>query len=160
MSKIIPVLLIGILLSACGGMIANTQSPEIANTPRSQPSKACDTPSNWTIRFNRSGGFAGFNETMTLDSGGRLTIQSERPPAEEERVISDDQVEAITDLLIRACPFEVEPDKGGCADCFFYDLTIQMDGRSYAVQASDVTLTDDLQPLVGELSQLLQDTEQ
>ena len=159
MLKIITVLLIGILLAACGGMTASTQVPEIANTPTSQPSKACDTPSNWTIRFNRSGGFAGFNESMTLDSEGNLQVQSERPPTDEQRTISEDRVDVITELLVQACPFNIEPGKGVCADCFVYDLKIQMDGHTYAVQASDVTLTDDLQPLISILSQLLQGTE-
>ena len=159
MSKIIPVLLISILLSACGGMTASTQTPAIANTPTNQPSKACDTPSNWTIRFNRSGGFAGFDETMTLDSRGSLEVQSERPPTDERRTISEDQVDSITKLLVQACPFKIEPGKGICADCFVYDLKVQMNDRSYTLQASDVTLTEDLQPLIGELSQLLQGTQ-
>jgi hypothetical protein len=140
-------------------MPASTQTPEIVNTPTSQPSKACDTPSYWTIRFNRSGGFAGFDETMTLDSGGSLEVQSERPPTDEQRTISEDQVDSITKLLAQACPFKIEPEKGVCADCFVYDLDIQMDDRSYTLQASDVTLTDDLGPLIGALSQLLQGTE-
>jgi hypothetical protein len=133
--------------------------PEPVGTPTSPSSTACSPPSNWTIQYNRSGGFAGFNQSMTLDSGGKLTVQSERPPANEERKISGNQINAITDMLTKACPFEVEPDKGGCADCFFYDLKIDMNDRLYTVKASDVTLTEDMQPLIGTLSQLLQGTE-
>ena len=166
MSKIISLLFIGILLSACAGMPANTPAnsptsmPEPAATPTKSSSSACSSPSSWTIRFNLTGGFAGFNETLMLDNGGNLTVQSERPPVDVQKVVSEDQVAAFTKLLSQACPFDVIPDKGTCADCFVYDLEIQMDGQTYSVQASDVTLSGELQPLIGALSQLLQETGQ
>jgi hypothetical protein len=159
MSKIIPLLIIGILLMACAWVTASTPVPEPVETPTSSLNSACSPPSNWVIQFNRSGGFAGFNESMTLDSDGKMTVQSERPPANEERTISENQINAITELLVKACPFEVEPEKGGCADCFLYDLNIRMDDRTYNIQASDVTMTEEMQPLIGILSQLLQGTE-
>jgi len=162
MSKIISLLFIGILLSACAGVPANapTSMPEPAATPTRSSSSACNSPSSWTIRFNRSGGFAGFNETLTLDNGGNLTIQSERPPVDVQKIISEVQVATFTELLSQTCPFDVALNKGTCADCFIYDLEIEMDGQTYSVQASDVTLSEELQPLVGALSQLLQDTSQ
>lgn len=160
MSKIIPILLIGLVLSACAGMPASTPLPEPAGTPTSQLNTACSAPTNWTIQYNRSGGFAGFNESLTLDNGGNLKVQSERPPADVQQTISKERVKAITELLVQACPFDIAKDKGDCADCFFYDLNIEMDGHAYSVQASDVTLTEELHPLISALSQLLQDTGQ
>jgi len=161
MSKIIPILFIGILLSACGGMPADNSMPDSVGTPTSSVSNsACGQPSNWTIQYHRNGGFAGFDEFMTLDNGGKLTVKNERPPTDLQKTLSDDQVKAITELLVQACPFETTPDKGTCADCFIYDLDIQMDSRDYSIQASDVTLSKDLQPLVSELSQLLRDAKQ
>lgn len=160
MSKIFPILLIGIILSACAGAPASTPLPEPVGTPTGQSNTACSVPTTWIIQYNRSGGFAGFNETMRLDSDGTLTIQSERPPADVKKKLSNDQVKTIAELLVQACPFEVGSGKGACADCFLYDLNIRMDNRTYAVQASDVTLTDELQPLFDALSQLLRDTQQ
>lgn len=161
MSKIIPFFIIVILLSACSGAPASTPGQEPLGTPASLPTKAaCSPPSTWTIQYNRSGGFAGFNESLTLDSSGNLTIKSERPPVDEKKTISNAQAEAISDLLVQACPFETDVEKGNCADCFFYELNIQMDGRTYSVQASDVSLTEEISPLLSELSQLLQDTRQ
>ena len=161
MSKFIPILLVSIILSACAvSPQVSTPTPEPLPTPTSLSSVACGAPSTWTIQYNRSGGFAGFNETLTLDNDGSLKVQSERPSVNVQKTISADQVKAITELLVRACPFEAGPTNGVCADCFFYDLNIQMDDRTYTVQASDVTLTKDLQPLIGTLSQLLQDAGQ
>lgn len=160
-SKIIPILLIGIILSACAGLPASTPLPEPVGTPTSLPDTAdCGPPSNWSIRYNRSGGFAGFNESLTLDSAGRLTVRSERPPIDKQKMITDVQVDAITDLLAGACPFEVPLDRGVCADCFIYDLEIIMGGQLYSMQASDVTLTQELQPLIDALNQFLQASRQ
>jgi hypothetical protein len=160
MSKTIPILLIGIILSACAGIPASAPLPESVGTPTNQSNTACSSPTNWSIRYNRSGGFAGFNESLTLDSAGRLTVQSERPPVDKQKMITDVQVDAITDLLVEACPFETPSDRGVCADCFIYDLEIIMDGQLHSVQASDVTLTEKLQPLVEVLNQFLQDSRQ
>ena len=158
MSKIISIFLTLIVLSACAGMPASTPLPEPVGTPTSQSSAVCSAPENWTVQFNRSGGFAGFNQSMTLDNGGNLTVQSERPAVDMQKTLSDDQVKAITELLVDACPFDSGTDKGNCADCFLYDLDIQMDEHTYSVQASDITLSDGMQPLISALSQLLQDT--
>ena len=161
MSKIIPILLFSIILSACAGLPANTSIPEPMATPTSGAGSDCRSPEVWSIQYNRSGGFAGFDESLTLDSGGSLTVKSERPPVDEHRTISEDQVKTITDLLTQACPFEMGSGKGTtCADCFTYSLTVRMDGQTYAVKASDVTLTDNLHPLVDALNQMLQVSEQ
>ncbi len=160
MTKIIPVLLISIILSACAGAPVGTQAPEPLSTPAGSLQSSCSIPTEWIIQFNRSGGFAGFNESLTLDSGGRLTVQSERPAADIRKTLSKNQVAAVTGLLAEACPFEMKPNDAGCADCFLYKLDIQMDGQTYVMLATDVTLTDELQPLISELSGLLQDTKQ
>ena len=159
MLKIISFLLVSIILSACAAVPASTPTQESVSTPVISPSTAaCSPPSNWTIQYTRSGGFAGFNESLTLDSGGSLTVQSERPPVDKQMEITEVQVSAITDLLVEACPFETPLERGVCADCFIYDLEIQMDGRTYSVQASDITLTEELRPLVEVLNQFLQDS--
>jgi hypothetical protein len=156
MSKKTLIFLISIVLSACGGMPASTQATEQLGTPTS-PSKAdCSPPSDWTIEYNRTGGFGGFDQSLTLQSDGSLTIQSERPPLEAQMKIPEDHVEPITDLLVQACPFEAGPTEGVCADCFIYELNIQMNGQTYAVQASDMTLTEELHPLINALDEFLQ----
>ena len=160
MKKIIILLLFMITLSACAGAAGNTQVPEQLGTPTSNRQSGCSIPSQWVIQFSRSGGFAGFEESLTLDSGGRLAVQSERPAADVRKTLSKDQVAAVSGLLAEACPFEMKPNDAGCADCYLYKLDIQMDGQTYVMLATDVTLTDELQPLISELSGLLQDTKQ
>jgi len=159
MTKVIPLLLIfGIALSACAGASVSTVEPGPLGTPTNSSAVACSTPANWTIQFNRSGGFAGFKQSLTVHSDGSLTIQSENPPANVQKSISKEQVSEITNLLAQACPFKMQPNDVGCADCFIYNLNIQMNGQSYGMLATDVTLTDEVYPLIDMLSQLLQDT--
>jgi hypothetical protein len=146
-------LLLCIILSACAEMPAGTPTPEQLRTPTSPAKSACSPPTSWTIEYHRTGGFGGFDQSLTLQSNGSLTVQSERPPANEQMTISGDQVEAITDLLVRACPFEVGATQGVCADCFNYELKIQMDGQNYVVQALDTTLTEELRPLISILDE-------
>ena len=77
----------------------------------------------------------------------------------EEKTISGDQVMEIVSLLAQTCPFEIPRSDNGCADCSLYELNIQIDGETYSVQATDVTLTEELRPLINVLSELLQITD-
>ena len=161
MTKVIPLLLLFCTaLTACAGAPAGTRVPESLGTPTGQLHTACSVPVQWTIHFERSGGFAGFDESLNLDSSGNLTVQSERPPVDVKKTISNDQVNAIAGLLAEACPFEMKPNDAGCADCFLYKLDVQMDGQTYVMLATDVTLTEDLHPLIDVLNGLLQDAAQ
>ena len=160
MAKIVPILLVGILLSACAGEPLSTQAPVSLGTPIGQGQVGCSIPAQWVIQFNRTGGFAGVDESLTLDSAGKLTVQSKRPARNEQKTISNDRVNAIGEILAQACPFEMKPNDTGCADCYLYKLDIQMDGETYMMLATDVTLAEELHPLVTELNGLLQDTGQ
>ncbi len=157
MKIIAPILFVGIILTACGGAPANTVEPSPLGTPISGLDSACDVPAQWSIQFSRSGGFAGVDKSLALDSGGNLTVQSERPAVNVRKTISGDQVNTISGLLAGACPFEMKPNEMGCSDCFLYTLNVQMDGQTYRMLATDVTLTEDVHPLITALSQILQD---
>ena len=159
MTKVISLLVIfSFALSACAGASVSTTQPGPLGTPIASSTATCSLPANWTIQFNRSGGIAGFNQTMTLQSDGSLKIESEKPPANEQKSISKEQVGQIANLLAQACPFEMKPNDLGCADCFIYKLSVQMNDQTYNMLATDVTLTDQVYPLINTLNQLLQDT--
>ena len=159
MTKVISLFLIfSFALSACASTYGGTTEPEPLGTPANSSNSACNTPTKWTIQFNRTGGIAGFNQSLTVQSDGSLKIDSEKPPANEQKSISEKQVEEITTLLAQACPFNMQPNDVGCADCFIYNLSVQMNGQTYGMLATDVTLTDEVHPLIDTLNQLLQDT--
>jgi hypothetical protein len=151
MRKIIPILLLAILLSACGAASTITPSPEPLGTPTSPPQADCSPSTDWTIHYRRSGGIAGFNQSLTLNSDGNLKVQSLKPQATDTKTISDDQIKNISGLLADACPFTAESTKGTCADCFSYELTIQMGGQIYVTDASETGLTEEMFGLVFTL---------
>jgi hypothetical protein len=156
MSKIISLLLISILLSACGAAPESTPAPEQLGTPTQLADASCSPPSSWTIEYHRTGGIAGFDQMLTLHSDGSLIVQSEQPAVDKQIMIPEDHVEPIRNLLVQACPFETGRADGVCADCYNYELNVEMDGRTYTVQATDTTLTEDLHPLISTLDEFLQ----
>ena len=151
-------LIFSIILSACGGEPVNTVEPVPLGTPIGQADSACSIPASWRVEFKRTGGIAGFNQSLTLQSDGSLKIQSENPAANLQKSISKSQINNITNLLAQGCPFKMEANDAGCADCFIYNLSVQMNGHTYTMLATDVTLTDQLRPLIDELNNLLQET--
>jgi hypothetical protein len=74
-----------------------------------------------------------------------------------QQALSAREVAQVTDLLVDACPFAPAPGQGVCADCFIYELNVNMDGQDYTVEATDMTLTDDLRALIEPLSEHLQE---
>ena len=150
--------LLCILLTGCGSQPVDTLNAQPLDTPRVEPTLVCNNPQSWVIRYNRSGGFAGFDESLTLDSGGSLVVKSKRPATNFEKIISENQRNRITTLLAEACPFKLKADDMSCNDCFIYDLDIAMDGNKYSIQATDITLTDELNSLTNTLDELLQNT--
>jgi hypothetical protein len=150
------ILLVSFVLSACGAMPDNTPAAEPLGTPADPASADCSLPSNWTIEYHRSGGIGGFSQSLTLRSDGNMTIQSEHPPVDKQLQVPEDHVEPIANLLVEACPFPVGRAVGTCADCFNYELDIQMDEQFFTVQAQDTTLTEDLHPLINALDEFIQ----
>lgn len=158
MYKLILFLVISILVSACAAAPADTPSPQPLPlaTPTQLADAVCTLPSNWKIEYHRTGGIAGFDQTLTVQSDGSLTVQSEHPPADRQLQIPEDHVEPLGTLLVQACPFPTQRAEGVCADCFNYELDIEMDGQMYEVQATDTTLTEELHPLISTLDEFLQ----
>jgi hypothetical protein len=97
---------------------------------------------------------------LTLQSDGSLSIQSEKPVFNKQTTLPKDHLQPIENLLAQACPFEVGRAAGVCADCFNYELNIEMDGKTYNVQATDTTLTEDLHPLINTLDEFFKVTGQ
>lgn len=156
MFKYISLFIVSMLVAACGAAPADTPSPQPLETPTQTVRADCSPPSNWTVEYHRSGGIAGFDQTLILHSDGSLAVQSAQPPVDKQLAIPEDHVEPIGNLLAQACPFPKAKAEGVCADCFNYELKIEMDGQTYEVQASDTTLTEELRPLITRLDEFLQ----
>jgi len=155
MSKII-LLPFVLLFCACAALPGRTPTPE----PTKPASSTCKPPSEWTIEYHRTGGIGGFDQSLTLQSDGSLSIQSKKPALDKQFTIPEDHLAPIKNLLVQACPFGTGRAEGVCADCYTYEMKIKMDGQTYDAQATDTTLTEDLRPLINTLDQFLQLTGQ
>lgn len=153
-------LLLCMVLSACARAPVSTPTSEPVGTPTQLPIADCSSPSNWTIQYHRTGGIAGFDQMLTLQSDGSLMVQSKKPALEKQITVPENHLESVQALLVQACPFEAARSTGVCADCYNYELNIQMDGQEYILEASDTTLTQDQRPLIEVLDQFLQLTGQ
>ena len=136
-------------------MPENAPAAEPLGTPTRPSSADCSSPSDWTVEYQRTGGIGGFSQSLILHSDGSITIQSDHPPVDKQLQIPADHLEPVKNLLVEACPFQVDQANGNCADCFNYALDIKMDDQSYSVQAQDTTLTEDLQSLVNALDEFI-----
>lgn len=135
-----------VFLSACGG------PAETELAPAATPTRARTCLDNaWTLEFHRSGGFAGFDESLTLNSSGELVVESTNPQAAFERSLSTKEIQRIAEFLRAACPFEPASKATDCADCFLYAVTVRTEGEKYQFEATDVNLTGEQSVLVSEL---------
>ncbi|MFZ5820689.1 MAG: protealysin inhibitor emfourin [Chloroflexota bacterium] len=177
MFKVIPIsLLLLSILVACAPSVTETPVPAaplntppasapgtsvpLLDTPPGQEDAVCALPKSWSLTFHRTGGFAGFDQRLTVNSQGELEIRSEQPPAVSSRTLSPEELAGLAAALIQACPFEAPADRAKCADCFTYELAIQWGDRDYRLQATDVNLPEALRSLTGALGQYFQETDQ
>ena len=91
------------------------------------------------IRFERTGGFAGFSLRATLDSES----------------LTPEQIEELERLLDQSRFFELPVEleaREPAADRFQYLLTVEHGGRAHTVRAADAAAPDSLRPLLDWLS--------
>jgi len=171
--KLVVCLLIGLLLAGCQGALpaepSLTPSPTpqlLLNTPTLLPptltpspsTGGCASPQEWSIVFQRDGGIAGISQQLKVSSDGTLQAQDLRTGNSFNKTLDSSQVQEIEDLLVQACPFKTQKTAQACADCFEYSLSIQMDETAYRVKVKDASIPETMQPLIGYLSKLLQQT--
>ncbi len=138
-------------------MISSATSAPTAELPAPAVSdEGCSLPEAWSLSFRRTGGFANFDQSLTVNSQGELQIESKRPPLTSSRVLSPDALAQLAELLRQACPFTAPTGRAVCADCFIYDLQIQWGDQAYGWQATEVTLPEEGRALIGALSQFFQ----
>jgi hypothetical protein len=108
----------------------------------------------WRLEIHLSGGFAGLNRELQLSSTGELSANDRRRDTHVTARVSADEISKIGSLIPVA---PASPSrKTGCADCFLYDLTLHVRGRSVVVRTDDVSLAgSDIEPLVRNLVALL-----
>jgi hypothetical protein len=97
------------------------------------------------INFERSGGLAGINDSIVLDT---LSM----PPNEAKHV-----EQLIDSSNFFNLPSRSPQPKAGSADYFHYKITVQAeDQREHKIQTNDITIPQELEPLINFLQQKVQ----
>jgi len=96
------------------------------------------------IYFERSGGFAGTNDSIVLDTTS----------------MTPDEVKHVQQLVDNSnffnLPSKSPAPKAGSADYFHYKITVQEDQREHKVQTNDITIPQELEPLINFLQEKVQ----
>lgn len=90
------------------------------------------------ILFERTGGFMGRKVSVTIDLDN----------------LSDEQAGLLNDLLDEADFFDLPTDmtQPAMPDAFTYNITVSSAKGKHSVRVGDATASDDLRPLLDELS--------
>jgi hypothetical protein len=96
------------------------------------------------IHFERSGGLAGINDRIELDTTSMPT----------------DEVNRLQQLVDSSnffnLPSKSPSPKPGSADYFYYKIKIQADGREHEIRTNDITIPEELEPLLDFLQNKIQ----
>jgi hypothetical protein len=137
--------LILIGLAGCASLVQSGVSP------LASPLAA---PTGVILRYQRTGGFGGFDETWVIDAGGRVTHSGRGPGA--DRQLTPDQVSQLIGAIRAANPASLKASyipKNTCCDRFTHALTITLDGLTGTVLTLDAA-PDEPPGLTGLLSTL------
>jgi hypothetical protein len=166
-------LLISFLMASCGTGLPSQPSLTPSLTPQfllSTPTQLqptmnsattagnCPSPQEWEIEFHREGGIMGVTQLLKVSSDGTMLAQDLRKGDPLTKKFDQSQILEIESLLMDACPFATRKTTQTCADCFEYSLSIQMDETVYRVKVRDASIPETMQPLIGYLNKLLQQT--
>jgi hypothetical protein len=108
------------------------------------------------IVWRRSGGFAGFDETLTIGSEGSVALSSNYL-GEVEFTLTQEEWEGLGALITDSGFMELDADygaKSGVADFFTYSLTVELDTTSKKVQwVDDWASEEKLPPGLGNIGE-------
>lgn len=141
------VMLIG--LGGCAGLVQPGMSP--LDSPLAPPAGAI-------LRYQRTGGFGGFDETWVIDADGRVTHSGRGPGT--DRQLTPDEMAQLINAIRAANPASLKASyipKNTCCDRFTHALTITLDGWTGTVLTLDAAPDEPpaLTSLLSTLNSLL-----
>ena len=139
----------GFILILLAILIAGCKSEEKSYAP---PALA----EEWTVKMTQSGGIMGLMRSIQVGSDGNYLLTDERAHNSVTGRLTAQQLAELKGLIanFKFTPPEI---RGGCADCFIYDIEIESGGQKMIVQTDDVSLPDSgMQPLVDFLRNILE----
>ncbi len=156
-SWLILAMLLPAALPACIPVAPSTVRPARTMTwppfasPTPTPLPPVSQPSVAPVDFQRSGGFAGFDDHLTVDAQGHALLTRRRGKFEFD--LSRDEMTRLQAALRDAHLASIPPksDKRPVPDEFSYVLSYQ----GYTVQTSDTALPQKLAPAISLLNNII-----
>ena len=98
---------------------------------------------SWQVKYNLSGGFAGLNRELLLSSDGQIIVLDQRKKIHKAIKASPEQLTKARKLLENLQPLQppVKPAQN-CADCFYSQMVITLDKRTYTVDSNSLREED------------------
>jgi len=127
-------------------------------TPVPPTATAAPVTEVWSIEFQRSGGFAGLAQSLSISSDGQARYEDMGNQLTETGTLSATDLAELRALIDSSGFFSQAPKQDApCADCFNLRISVTLNGQSHTVEAVDIGVDPALKPLVDKLTLLLQD---
>ena len=142
------VAVLAMVLASCGGGTSGT------STTTTEPAAVIGD-----VTLTRSGGFAGFTTTVTVQNDGVVIVEDDAG-APSESVLPEVELHTLHDMVASpefAGLLETYvPPEGVCCDFFFYEVTAEIGDRTIATTTADTVETPAiLQQVIDLLSGLM-----
>ncbi len=141
-------------LVGCATLVAPNAAPTPQTSPLTSPLTSPVTASDVLIRYHRSGGIVGTDETWVIYANGQVDHSGRGTGASKQ--LTPDQIAALSGLLRSADVLALRESyvpQNTCCDRFMYEFTILIDGRSQTVTTLDAA--PDEPPALSKLRDLL-----
>jgi Emfourin len=139
---------------------ATPPSPTASSQPATPvaPSATVAVSEIWSIDFQRTGGFAGLSQSLSISSDGQATFKDMRSELTKTGSLEAADLAELRTLIDSSGFFsQSTPQNAPCADCFNLSIVVTLDGQTHSVEAVDIGLDSALKPLADRLVALLQD---
>ena len=127
-------------LAACAPAVGPnaTRSPLPATSPLAVPATSPSAPQGLLIRYHRSGGIAGSDETWSIYADGRVE-HSGRGTGHSAQLGADQVTTLIAAMRAAdaAALKESYVPSNQCCDRFLYEITLVLDGQTQTVRTLD-----------------------
>jgi hypothetical protein len=149
-------LLVGLIFTLALGSCARSVVPSPIATPAPSPLASPQAVSEISVIYQRSGGFAGANDTWTIDPQGKVTHQGSGTSSQLTLAQRAELASAIRAANFMALEDSYVP-QDTCCDRYEYTMTITANGQSKAVRTIDASPTapPELTQLVDTLNRLV-----
>jgi hypothetical protein len=119
-------------------------------------SVSCTVQAPWSVELIVTGGFAGVERKVEVDSSGAYQAKDLQTGASSEGTLSAEAVAQIQADLPAVCQAAEAGRPPACADCFQYLLGVRFASADYRIGFNDLSLPNNpAAPLVGDLTHVL-----